>query len=154
MLKKLRNKKGFTLAELLIVVAIIGVLVAISIPIFTTQLEKSREAVDISNMRAAYAVAQSDVLTESWKDYNGSISDGTGTLTGYYDGYGKIVKQAPKAYGKSSVADVQTAAPDFPGNATFTWDGKESGKVIQITITLTKGKDPTVAIAWADGGKA
>ena len=31
-----KNKKGFTLAELLIVVAIIAVLVAISIPIFTT----------------------------------------------------------------------------------------------------------------------
>ena len=36
-----KNKKCFTLAELLIVVAIIGVLVAISIPIFSSQLEKS-----------------------------------------------------------------------------------------------------------------
>ena len=43
---------GFTLAELLIVVAIIGVLVAISIPIFSSQLEKSRRAVDISNARS------------------------------------------------------------------------------------------------------
>ncbi len=50
-----RNKKGFTLAELLIVVAIIAVLVSISIPIFTSQLEKSREAVDLANIRSAYA---------------------------------------------------------------------------------------------------
>ncbi len=63
MLKKM-NKKGFTLAELLIVVAIIGVLVAISIPIFTSQLEKSREAVDEANIRNAYAVIQSAALTE------------------------------------------------------------------------------------------
>ena len=48
---KKRYQKGFTLAELLIVVAIIAVLVAISIPIFTSQLEKSRRAVDLSNAR-------------------------------------------------------------------------------------------------------
>lgn len=64
MLKKLRNKKGFTLAELLIVVAIIGVLVAISIPIFTAQLEKAREATDEANIRNAYAVVQAAALTE------------------------------------------------------------------------------------------
>ena len=50
-----RQHQGFTLAELLIVVAIIAVLVAISIPIFTTQLEKSREATDLANVRSAYA---------------------------------------------------------------------------------------------------
>ena len=38
------NKKGFTMAELLIVVAIIAVLVAIAIPIINSKLEKSREA--------------------------------------------------------------------------------------------------------------
>ena len=59
---KKNNRKGFTLAELLIVVAIIGVLVAISIPIFTSQLEKSREAVDAANLRAAYAEAMSEYL--------------------------------------------------------------------------------------------
>ena len=62
MLKKM-NKKGFTLAELLIVVAIIAVLVAVSIPIFTSQLEKAREATDEANLRAAYAEATADLLT-------------------------------------------------------------------------------------------
>lgn len=65
MLKKMRkNEKGFTLAELLIVVAIIGVLVAISIPIFTSQLEKSREAVDMANIRSAYAEVAASALTD------------------------------------------------------------------------------------------
>ena len=52
---KKTNKKGFTLAELLIVVAIIAVLVAIAIPVFTSQLEKARQATDVANLRAAYA---------------------------------------------------------------------------------------------------
>lgn len=64
MKKTLHNKKGFTLAELLIVVAIIAVLVAIAIPIFTAQLEKAREATDAANIRAAYAEVSANLLTE------------------------------------------------------------------------------------------
>lgn len=56
------NNRGFTLAELLIVVAIIAVLTAIAIPVFTTQLEKSREATDMSNIRAAYAEVMANYL--------------------------------------------------------------------------------------------
>ena len=39
-------------------------LVAISIPIFTTQLEKAREATDAANIRAAYAEVSANLLTE------------------------------------------------------------------------------------------
>ena len=60
-----KNNKGFTLAELLIVVAIIAVLVAIAIPIFTTQLEKSREATDIANVRSAYANVVAAYITDA-----------------------------------------------------------------------------------------
>ena len=54
---KRKQNKGFTLAELLIVVAIIGVLVAISIPIFIAQLKKARFAVNQSNARSAMSAA-------------------------------------------------------------------------------------------------
>ncbi len=60
-----KNNKGFTLAELLIVVAIIAVLVAIAIPIFSTQLEKSKEATDIANVRDAYAELTTLYLTDN-----------------------------------------------------------------------------------------
>ena len=59
-----KNNKGFTLAELLIVVAIIAVLVAIAIPVFTSQLEKSREATDIANVRSAYATVVAAYLVD------------------------------------------------------------------------------------------
>ena len=55
--------KGFTLAELLIVVAIIAVLVFISIPIFTSQLHKARVATDWANLRAYYAEIQADFIS-------------------------------------------------------------------------------------------
>ena len=67
---KRKDRKGFTLAELLVVVAIIAVLVAIAIPIFTSQLEKSREATDAANIRSQYAEVMTDAITNSNGDVN------------------------------------------------------------------------------------
>lgn len=39
-----------------------AVLVAIAIPVFTTQLEKSREATDLANVRSAYAQCVTEYL--------------------------------------------------------------------------------------------
>lgn len=59
---KVDNHKGFTFAELLIVVAIIAVLIVVAIPIFVNQLEKSREASDLANVRSAYAEVMTSVI--------------------------------------------------------------------------------------------
>ena len=57
-----QNKNGFTLMEMLIVIAIIAVLIAVAIPVFASQLEKAREATDLANVRSAYAQVSTEVL--------------------------------------------------------------------------------------------
>lgn len=78
MLKKFKslkaNKKGFTLAELLIVVAIIAVLAAIAIPVFAAQLNQAKLRVDQANARSAESIASADwLLHQDDTDY--SVAD-------------------------------------------------------------------------------
>ena len=120
-----KNNKGFTLAELLIVVAIIAVLVAIAIPVFTTQLEKSRETTDMANIRAAYAAGTTLAMTDKDADgtwyYNpnedGSLNSSTGTKLGQ---------------GTSTNGKADTSA--LPGNAQYDNSTDARGKQIEVTI--------------------
>lgn len=57
-----KNKKGFTLAELLIVVAIIAVLTAIAVPLFVTSLNKAKANVKDANIRAVRIAAVAHIL--------------------------------------------------------------------------------------------
>ena len=52
---KKNYRKGFTLVELVVVVAILGILVAVVTPVFSGYIEKSRETTDLSNVRTAYS---------------------------------------------------------------------------------------------------
>ena len=62
-LTKQKQNRGFTIAELLVVVAIIGVLVAVSIPIFTGQREKAKSAVCNANRRSLLAAYRAEQLS-------------------------------------------------------------------------------------------
>ena len=46
-----RNQKGFTLVELVVVIAILGILAAIAVPRFIASLEEARSTADEANMR-------------------------------------------------------------------------------------------------------
>ena len=72
---KKMNKKGFTLIEMLVVIAIIAVLVAIVIPTVGNATEKAKEAADAANIRAAIAEVTTNALG------NGTAEDVTVTMT-------------------------------------------------------------------------
>lgn len=66
MIKKIREEKGgFTLAELLIVVAIVLVLVAIAVPVFTGAMEKADKAVANANIHAVKSAGATQILLTS-----------------------------------------------------------------------------------------
>ena len=122
---KKSNQKGFTLAELLIVVAIIAVLVAIAIPVFGAQLEKSRDAVDLANARAKYAELQTALIS------GGSLDDvvtslGAGwtkvsntSITSTFDGKGQTAGWTSGLDHQIGSIEVSTAGQE-PNLITFT----------------------------------
>ena len=145
MLKKLRrNKKGFTLAELLIVVAIIGVLVAISIPIFTSQLRKAKVATDLANIRAAKAAAAAEYLT----------SDETGKISYNYDAAkGVVYLDSDSQHGANTIEPYGKTSDPKPTDG-FASEDKDThvGKIVQITITGDEtNNNATTTYSWVAG---
>ena len=129
MLQKLKNKKGFTLMEMLIVVAIIAVLVAIAIPTFTSSLNKAKGATDAANIRAGYASMMLQVLEG---DLNGNTATITAGTEYYLQKDGTVAETDTGAYvcqGKSgSTADVagQSLTWEKGNKVTYKY---ENGKV-------------------------
>ena len=74
-MNKFKNKKGFTLIEMLVVIAIIAILVAIIVPTVTSATNKAKYATDAANLRSALAEAEIHHLTED------DLSTGTHTCT-------------------------------------------------------------------------
>ena len=128
----MKKSKGFTLAELLIVVAIIAVLVAISIPVFTSQLEKSRDAVTEANVRAAYAEAATKFLMDEGTSSN-AVTE-------------KVIVKGEKSNGYFESTELpfdltsglKTTLDKSAGsvNVKFTWSINSKGESTKVTASV------------------
>lgn len=74
-MKKLLNKKGFTLIELIVVIAILAILALILVPTITNYISEATNSRDQANSRSLYSQIALQVAT-------GTITDGTGLTVG------------------------------------------------------------------------
>ena len=130
MLKKFTNKKGFTLMEMLIVVAIIGILIAIAIPTFSNALTKARISADEANVRSYYAEVMTNYMLKDSADKDKKLSDYvTGTTPEY------------KADKKDKITAVSVGGAKYElqaGSCVITVD--DDKETISIVYTPTNEK--------------
>jgi len=133
-MRKMMNKKGFTLVELMIVVVILGILVAIAVPIYSAVTRNAKIKACNSNMRiirsnlASYILGAgtSDGATHEFTEAQVTAGDQTSALYGSDDFKAMFDKNA---------------VPQCTGGSTPT----------NYTITATSATSFTVACASTTG---
>lgn len=124
MLKKLNNK-GFTLIEMLVVIAIIAVLVAIAIPTVTSATDKAAAATNAANLRSYKAA----VTTAYLADANSVSVSGT-TVTIEEDAE---IMEAPTAKKMAGITETDGKLP----TATVAYDAETKEFVVTFgTFTI------------------
>jgi general secretion pathway protein G len=101
------SPRGFTLVELLVVMAIIALLLTIALPRYMQSVEKSREAV----LRANLALTR-QMLDKYFED-NGKYPDGLDSLVS--NKYLRSIPQDPMTGSGASWIIIAPAAPDSGG---------------------------------------
>lgn len=127
---KEKKNKGFTLVELIIVVAILAILVGLLAPQYTKYVERSRQAADASNLDnlvTAVKVATAD----------GAYDIKNATYTFIITAEGTNLKSSIAQGGDDGLGDLKNALTEYAGTA---WD-KTTLKSSKWTHDTANGGD-------------
>lgn len=138
---KRMSNKGFSLVEIIIVIAIMVILAGMLAPMFVIYVERSRESMDIDNMQIVYDVANAAYSAEE---------NEAGVM--YYYGREELMEAVPTVgYGKGGVVNGGRTFPN-PCCEDGEYDPSKSyeGKYIQVIFPDAESSDSIVHVHWVD----
>lgn len=94
-MKKRLNKKGFTLIELIVVIAILAILAAILIPSLTNYIKKATDTKNAANCRSAYSAWALEVAVKPLGTYIENSAEGNVKI----DTFGATITSSGEAAG-------------------------------------------------------
>ena len=115
MFSKLNKKEGFTLIELMIVIAIIGILAAIAIPQFSAYRQRSYNSAAQSDLRNLATAQEAYYVDES--TYRSAVEGLRGTTYGFQQSGNVVIS------GAADATSFTITAYHTSGNKTYTLQG-------------------------------
>ena len=122
-------QKGFTLIELMIVIAIIGVLAAVAIPAYTDYIAKSQVTAGLSEIQSAKAVIETQIN-------DGTVADVTATTDAQLGAFGLKLTGSQRCSAISIITKAAGSTNKASIECTLMGSGTIVGKKVQFHRTV------------------